>query len=128
MVHFLMQVQDTVVQLPTAVDSIAQVIGGDAGTLVATKLALGLGLVVKLVTEVTKPIIGRFVTLSPVLKAVVALLWAQAAVFSNQFLAAHGGPAIPADPSMLGGVIDGMVVWAAAMGYNGLKDAVIKRA
>lgn len=132
MTHMLMLLQDTLVQAPdtvrTAVDSIAQVIGSDAGAMVATKLALGLGLVVKLVTEVTKPLIGKFVTLNPFLKAMVALAWAQAATFANQFLAAHGAPSIPADPTMLGAAIDGLVVWAAAMGYNGLKDAVIKKA
>lgn len=127
-----MFLQDTVVQavdtVKTGVDSISQVIGTDAGGLVATQLALGLGLVVKLVTEATKPLLGKFVTLNPFLKAIVALAWSQAIVFANKFLEAHGGPSLPADPTMLGTVVDGLVVWAAAMGYNSLKDAVIKTA
>lgn len=122
-------IQDTLITggdtVHTVVDSISTVIGGDAGELIAAKLALGLGLVVKVITEGTKSVIGKYTELNPFLKSLIALAWSQAAVFANQWLALHGAPSLPADPSMLGSVIDGLVVWGAAMGYNSLKDAVI---
>lgn len=132
-------IQDTLMQTPidsavaavdsvkTVIDSAATVVSGQIGTLAAPWVALALGAVTKIVMEGAKAVSGKLDTLPSWAKAGAVLVIAQAITFVNAKAGALGVPELPKDISLWATAVPGLVVWAAAMGVNALKDAIIKK-
>lgn len=110
---------DTLVVVSAAVDSLSQQISSQVGTQVTSLVLLALGTVVKIVMDFSKSLSVKLGEAPSGVKALVAVLFSQLAVWGST----ASGIAINTDINALDVTVVGFVISAIAMGVNaGLKS------
>lgn len=107
----------------TPADSLATAVGSAVGNFIALKLALLLGLVVKGVTSGVNSVSSKLLSKVPTqyqgfVKAGVAYVFAQLAVFASPLLAHIGLPALPSDVGQFTTYLAGASITLVAMGVH----------
>lgn len=95
-------------------DSLATVVGSDAGTYVSSLVSLGVGILLKYVVDLGKRLSAAFNGAPSPVKTLVAVLFGQGAAWVGKAT----GLVIQGDPGTLDVTLSGLVLAGIAMGWH----------
>ena len=110
--------QDTL----TAVDTLAKAVGGQVGAETTALVGLGLSAVTKFAVDGAKKVLGSLDTAPGIVKALVAVGFAQVATF----ISVKTGLLINPDVSALSTTVSGLVVALGSMGFHAVTKTLTK--
>ena len=86
-------------------------------------LMLGLGALSSVLYQFVKKVLTPLTNASPVVKAIISLVWGYGVAWISGRVPALG-QILPADPSLLGDAVNGLLLWAVMQGAYNVKKLI----